>query len=140
MTATAAAALINLLGYITGSVLYAMLLVMALGRQSVASSIGLGDMAGAGSEKTDRLPLLTALLGLAWNLGAIAAHVTRSFANVRPFPSLMAAAFTALGFLPAVVVHSLLRTSDGWRRRPAALAMESIRFRGVLFGPKVSAL
>jgi len=68
MTAPAAAALINLLGYITGSVLYAMLLVMALERQDVASSIGEGD---AGSEKTDRLPLLTALLGLAWNLGPL---------------------------------------------------------------------
>jgi two-component system, LytTR family, sensor kinase len=120
MTAPAAAALINLLGYITGSVLYAMLLVMALGRQSVASTIGVG---GASSEKTDRLPLLTALLGLAWNLGAITAFVMQSFANARPFPLLMAAAFTALGFLPAVVVHSLLRTGDEWRRRPAALSM-----------------
>jgi signal transduction histidine kinase len=125
MTAPAAAALINLLGYITGSVLYAMLLVMALGRQSAASSIGLG---GASSEKTDRLPLLTALLGLSWNLGAITAFVMRSFANVRPFPSLMAAAFTALGFLPAVVVHSLLRTGDGWRRRTAALAMTIVAY------------
>ncbi|MBO0857201.1 MAG: histidine kinase [Chloracidobacterium sp.] len=123
MTAPAAAALINLLGYITGSVLYAMLLAMALGRQGMASSIGVGDLTGAGSEKTDRLPLLAALLGVAWNLGAVAAHVMRSFANVRPFPSLLAVAFTALGFLPAVVVHSLLRTSDGWKRRPAALAM-----------------
>jgi len=128
MTAPAAAALINLLGYITGSVLYAMLLVMALGRQSIASSIGMGGIGGASSEKTDRLPLLTALLGLAWNLGAIAAHVMRSFANVRPFPSLMAAAFTALGFLPAVVVHSLLRTGAGWRRRPAALAMTVVAY------------
>jgi two-component system LytT family sensor kinase len=128
MTAPAAAALINLLGYITGSMLYAMLLLMALGRQSVASSIGMGGMGGASSEKTDRLPLLTALLGLAWNLGAITAFVMRSFANVRPFPLLMAAAFTALGFLPAVVVHSLLRTGAGWRRRPAALAMTIVAY------------
>jgi signal transduction histidine kinase len=128
MTATAAAALINLLGYLTGSLLYAMLLAMALGRQSLASSVGMRGLAGAGSEKADRLPLLTALLGLAWNLGAIAAHVMRSFANVRPFPSLVAAALTALGFLPAVVVHSLLRTGDGWRRRPPALAMAVVAY------------
>jgi len=125
MTAPAAAALINLLGYITGSVLYAMLLVMALGRQDVASSIGVG---GASSEKTDRLPLLTALLGLAWNLGAVTAFVMRGFVNARPFPLLMAAAFTALGFLPAVVVHSLLRTGAGWRRRPAALVMTIVAY------------
>jgi hypothetical protein len=42
MTAPAAAALINLPGYIIGSVSYAMLLVTALGRQSMASSLGLG--------------------------------------------------------------------------------------------------
>src|SRR5215813_2008292 len=125
MTAHAAAALINLLGYITGSVLYAMLLVMALGRQRMTSSLGLG---GASSEKNDRLPLLTALLGLAWNLGAVTAFIMRSFANARPFPLLMAAAFTALGFLPAVVVHSLLRTGDGWRRRPSALAMTMVAY------------
>ena len=128
MTAPAAAALINLLGYITGSALYAMLLVMALGRQSVASSIGVDGSGGASSEKTDRLPLLTALLGLAWNLGAITTFLMRSFANVRPFPSLMAAAFTALGFLPAVVVHSLLRTGDRWKARPAALAMTVVAY------------
>src|SRR5262245_6475376 len=128
MTAPAAAALINLLGYITGSVLYAMLLVMALGRQSVALSIGMGGMGGESSEKTDRLPLLTALLGLAWNLGAITAFLMRGFANVSPFLSLMAAAFTALGFLPAVVVHSLLRTGAGWRGRPAALATTIVAY------------
>ncbi|HEU0173316.1 MAG TPA: hypothetical protein VFV58_03570 [Blastocatellia bacterium] len=61
------------------------------------------------------MPLLTALFGLAWNLGAITAFVMRSFANVRLFPLLMAAAFTALGFLPAVVAHSLLRTGAGRR-------------------------
>ena len=128
MTAPAAAALINLLGGGAGSVLYAMLLVMALGRQDAASFIGMGGVSGASSEKTDRLPLLTALLGLAWNLGAITAFVMQSFANVRPFPLLMAAAFTALGFLPAVVVHSLLRTGDGWRRRPPALAMTIVAY------------
>jgi two-component system LytT family sensor kinase len=128
MTAPAAAALINLLGYITGSVLYAMLLVMALGRQDVASYIGMGGMYDASSEKTDRLPLLTALLGLAWNLGAVTAFVMQSFAGVRPFPLLMATAFTSLGFLPAVVVHSLMRTGNGWRRRPPALAMTIVAY------------
>jgi two-component system, LytTR family, sensor kinase len=125
MTAPAAAALINLLGYITGSVLYAMLLVMALGRQDVASSIGMG---GASSDKTDRLPLLTALLGLAWNLGSITVFVMQSLAAVRPFPVLMATAFTSLGFLPAVVVHSLLRTGAEWRRRRTALPMTLVAY------------
>jgi hypothetical protein len=125
MTAPAAAALINLLGYITGAALYAMLLVMALGRQRVASSIGVG---GVSSEKTDRLPLLTALLGLTWNLGALTAFLMQGFASVSPYPLLMATAFTSLGSLPAVVVHSLMRTGDGWRRRPPALAMTVVAY------------
>src|SRR5215475_6941795 len=65
MTAAAAAALLNLLGYITGLSLYTMLLVMLLKAPRTASALG------ADSDKSDRLPLLTALLGLAWNLGAL---------------------------------------------------------------------
>jgi len=83
---------------------------------------------GENSEKTDRLPLLTALLGLAWNLGAIMALAMQNFVNIRPFPLLMAASFTSLGFLPAVVVHSLMRTGDRWRRRRTALAMTIVAY------------
>src|SRR5262249_56965688 len=65
MTASAAAALLNLLGYITGLSLYTMLLVMLLKGPRAASAVG------AASDKADRLPLGAALLGLAWNLGAL---------------------------------------------------------------------
>src|SRR5262245_14246528 len=114
MTAAAAAALLNLLGYITGLSLYAMLLVMLLRGPRAASSIG--TEAGADSDKTDRLPLLTALLGLAWNLGALLGLGMSNFGGWRSSALLGAAAFTALGFLPAVVVHSVLRSGDAWRR------------------------
>jgi len=120
MTTSAAAALLNLLGYITGLSLYAMLLAMLLTGPRAASSIR--AEAGADSDKADRLPLLTALLGLAWNLGAL---LDFGIQNIGGWPSsamLAAAAFTALGFLPAVVVHSVLRSGDGWRR-PLAMGM-----------------
>jgi len=52
----------------------------------------------------------------------------QSFAGVRPVPLLMTTAFTSLGFLPAVVVHSLMRTGDGWRRRPPSLAMTIVAY------------
>src|SRR5882672_3147378 len=120
MTAAAAAALLNLLGYITGLSLYTMLLVMLLRGPRAVSSIG--TEAGADSDKSDRLPLLTALLGLAWNLGALLGLGMSNFGGWRSSALLGAAAFTALGFLPAVVVHSVLRSGDAWRR-PMTMGM-----------------
>lgn len=116
MTAAAAAALLNLLGYITGLSLYTMLLVMLLKAPRAASALG------ADSDKTDRLPLLTALLGLAWNLGALLDIGLHNFGGWRSSALVGAAGFTALGFLPAVVVHTVLRSGDAWRR-PMAMGM-----------------
>jgi two-component system, LytTR family, sensor kinase len=116
MTATATAALLNLLGYITGLSLYTMLLVMLLKAPRAASALG------AVSDKTDRVPLLTALLGLAWNLGALLDLALHNFGGGSSSALLGAASFTALGFLPAVVVHSVLRSGDAWRR-PMAMGM-----------------
>src|SRR5262249_12263231 len=95
MTASAAAALLNLLGYITGLSLYTMLLVMLLKGPRAASAVG------AASDKADRLPLGAALLGLAWNLGALLDLGIHNFGGWRSSAFLGAAAFTALGFLPA---------------------------------------
>ena len=116
MTAAAAAALLNLLGYITGLSLYTMLLVMLLKAPRTASALG------ADSDKSDRLPLLTALLGLAWNLGALLDLGLHNFGGWGSSALLGAASFTALGFLPAVVVHSVLRSGDAWRR-PMTMGM-----------------
>jgi hypothetical protein len=116
---TPAAALLNLLGFIMGTGLYAMLLVMVLRGPRVTRVVGTG-------RKPDRLPLLTALLGLAWNLGALATTGLQNFGFGRSLPILSlinAAAFTALGFLPAVVVNSVLRTGEELRGRPWALWM-----------------
>jgi two-component system LytT family sensor kinase len=120
MTAAAAAALLNLLGYITGLSLYTMLLVML--QRGARAALPIGTKAGAGAYKTDRLPLLTALLGVAWNLGALLGLGVSNFGGWRSSALLGAAAFTAMGFLPAVVVHSVLRSGDAWRR-PMTMTM-----------------
>jgi predicted RND superfamily exporter protein len=63
MNSQAAATIINLLAFLTGLVLYTMLLVMLLGaRRNVAPT----------HAPMNKLPLATALLGLSWNLGAFA--------------------------------------------------------------------
>ena len=84
--------LLNAAGLTIGLALYAMLLAMVIGGRRPRTGI-------------DHVALATALLGLAWNLSALGMY---------EFPALAprwiaVCAFSALGFLPAVVVHSVLR-------------------------------
>jgi hypothetical protein len=87
-----AASIVNLLGYTTGAILYAMLFWMVLRSSS------------------DRLSLLTGALGLIWNVGAFSGYGLYTVGLIGPSPIVQAIAFSALGFLPAVVVHSVLRS------------------------------
>src|SRR5688500_16435690 len=91
--------LLNLLGLSAGVVLYAMLLLMVIrvGRTST------------GARRFDPLMLLTSVLGLVWNLCALPAYELPRVGVEGPFPFLTAIGLGALGFLPAVVVHSVLR-------------------------------
>src|SRR5687768_5106372 len=87
------ASLINLLGFAVGIALYALLFVMVLRHKRKDSKI-------------DLLLLLTAVLGVLWNTGEFFTSVWEDFAR-NPFPPiLVAVSFSALGFLPSVVVNS----------------------------------
>jgi hypothetical protein len=94
MTTSTAASLVNLLGFITGVVLYVMLLWMVVRYRSGAN----------------RLALLTGVLGLTWNVGAFTGYGPFNLGFDQPSPPILAFAFGALCFLPAVVVHSALGT------------------------------
>ncbi len=109
--------LLNLVGLSTGVVLYAMLLAMVLRAPGP-------PRAGA---RFDPLLVATSVLGLFWNLCALAVYEFPRVGIDGPFPVLAAVGFSALGFLPAVVVHSVLRGDrDGvrgrWNRSIAAAA------------------
>lgn len=66
------------------------------------------------------MPAITAALGLFWNLGALSIYGLKDFTNHVPSAFLVALVFTALGFLPAVVVHaSLLSRSQSGKREGA---------------------
>jgi hypothetical protein len=52
--------------------------------------------------------LATAVLGVLWNVGALATYGMRGFGFANTSPILSAISLTALGFLPAVVVQSVL--------------------------------
>lgn len=96
MVTGTATSIVNLLGFITGVVLYVMLLWMVL----------------TARPSSNRLALLTGVLGFAWNAGAFGGYglVNLGFTTAGPF--LLAAAFSALCFLPAVVVHSALQATE----------------------------
>ncbi|HEY7894208.1 MAG TPA: histidine kinase [Gemmatimonadaceae bacterium] len=123
MIPTDATLLIHLVGFMTGIVLYAMLGAMTLRahRWRDVSTLAL---------RGDRIPLATALLGLAWNSGALVIYGLRDLGVAAPAPVLTAFAFSALGFLPAVVVHSAFPTAararGGWTVVWAAYLLSTI--------------
>jgi hypothetical protein len=104
VTASNAADVLNLVGFATGTALYAMLLMLVLRRRQPSDSARL-----------DRLPLATALLGLLWNLGELAAYGLPRLGLLSDSIPLSALSFPALGFLAAVVVHSVARDLGGGR-------------------------
>jgi two-component system LytT family sensor kinase len=107
--------LVHLVGFLTGIVLYAMLGVMTL--RTRAGRLMRGRQSGV-----DRIPLATATFGLVWNCGALAIYGFRDFGFAEPRPWLTALAFSALGFLPGVVVHSAVQSLRQFRGTRALVA------------------
>ena len=93
MIAPNAAEVLNLVGFVTGTALYAMLLALVL----------------RGSPRGNVLPLATGVLGLVWNLGELAAYALPRLGYFNQSIGLWAISFPALGLLAAVVVHSVAR-------------------------------
>jgi two-component system LytT family sensor kinase len=93
--------LLNLIGLSTGVVLYAMLLAMVVRRDHAAAP-----------SKLDPLLVATALLGVLWNLSALPVYELPRLGVRASLAPVSAIGFAALGFLPAVVVHSVLRGAD----------------------------
>ena len=91
--------LLNLIGLSTGVVLYAMLLAMVLR----------ADRTPGVATRLDPLLVATALLGLVWNLCALPAYALPKVGVIGSLTPFVAIGLSALGFLPAVVVHSVLR-------------------------------
>jgi two-component system LytT family sensor kinase len=109
--------LLNLVGLSAGVVLYTVLLVM------VARAGHSGGRLG----RLDPLLPITAVLGLVWNLCALPLYELPRMGIPGPFLFLAAIGFSALGLLPAVVVHSVLRgerddLQSPWKRSIAAVA------------------
>ena len=103
-----AAELLNLVGFITGAALCAMLLGLVLRARTTA-------------DRSDVLPLCTAVLGLIWNLGELGDYLLNRAGQLGPESWLSAVSFAALATLAAVVVHSVARDMR-WGRLVIAVA------------------
>ena len=116
MTNTAVSLIAHPIGFITGAILYAMILVLVLQapRTSVSRNV-------EGVTPLRRLSLWTAVLGLVWNVGGLASFLLPGVAPGWLNHVLHVTALSALGFLPAVVVHSFLQSGARqrvrWNRR-----------------------
>src|SRR2546427_1188079 len=86
-----------------------------------------------GAPRFDPLLFATAILGLIWNLCALPAYELPKVGIEGPFTLLIAAGFSALGFLPAVVVQSVLRGErDRVRGKPKrAVAIVAYSVSGI---------
>jgi len=102
--------LINLPGFAVGAALYAMLLLMVI-RHPVRTPSG--DNETASKFSLDWLLLATGIFGLLWNFGGLFEWLSVDLLQANRSPFLIAAAYSALGFLPAVVVHSVFQKADG---------------------------
>lgn len=95
--------LLHMVGFLTGAVLYGMLLAMATRPPA----------------RLDAFALSTGVLGLVWNFGELSVYALRVAALPGLSPWIHAFSFTSLGLLASVVVHSVARapmTAESWRR------------------------
>jgi two-component system LytT family sensor kinase len=90
---------VNLLAFLTGAVLYVMLVLLVWRERSQEGTPFLS--------RRGRLPLFTGLAGFTWNVGGLVVYGLASFTGQPPPGWLNAVIFTALGTLPAFIVHSL---------------------------------
>lgn len=88
--------LLNGLGFTIGLALYTMLLVMVLRDHTR-------------EKRFDVVPLATAILGVVWNVCSLSAVALPRIDLSAPGRAMAVIGVVALGFLPAVVVHSVVR-------------------------------
>jgi hypothetical protein len=116
MPATGSIDLLHIATFATGAVLYGMLL----------------GLVARTPARVDAFALATAVLGLSWNVGELVSYAARGagFLTVASWSS--TAAYTALGLLASVVVHSSAHGSARWPRLAAVVAYGGAVVAGAL--------
>ncbi len=104
--AFSAALALNVTGHLVGTALYAMLVGLVVAPPPGAAR----PVQGPWWAVANRLTLLTGVLGVTWNVGALVAALF-TLSDATPPAALLVLAYGALGCLPAVVVHSVVRAT-----------------------------
>lgn len=116
-----AAAFAHQIGFVTGVALYAVLLVMVW-TESVRGSSDRKRRKGTGVRppwhQRLSIPLAIAVVGLFWNVASLASGLIPTHAPVAISRLLSYAAISALGWLPALALHSVWQAATGTVRRP----------------------
>lgn len=110
MTRETASMVAHLIAVVSGAALYAILL--AISSRAPQWDCRIPDAARKGLIAR-RFPFWTAVLGLVWNIGSLAVFAGHQIGLNGYTSYITAAAFTALGLLPAVVIHSVLASNAG---------------------------
>ena len=123
MTGAGSFDVLHLVGFLTGAVLYGMLIVMVARPPA----------------RADTFALSTGLLGFVWNVGELAAYAARFAGLGLSVAWIHAFSFTALGLLASVVVHSVARAPVRLGSQPhivgsvvAAVVYACATFAGVM--------
>lgn len=103
------APVLHVMGFAAGIAIYAMLLATVW---------------RSGTTQDTRLSFAAGVLGLLWNLGGLWMFGLSELGFPEPSQFLDAVAYGALGFLPAVVVHAILREES----RPSARVLTALAY------------
>jgi two-component system LytT family sensor kinase len=107
--------IIHLVGFLTGLMLFLILLTLVVRNRRGWPVVE--------AEAPQPLILVAALIGLVWNFGALIIYGARDL-GLGSVPLIFeAAVFSSLGYLPAVVVHSVLSSESGISLGRGARAM-----------------
>ncbi len=107
------ASLINLLGFTVGVALYALLLIMVARPR----------------KKLDKLLFATGILGILWNFGEFFTFIWRDFRGTEVSPIVTAISYSALGFLPSVVIQNAKRKSLTYSAYALSIFATALHFR-----------
>lgn len=89
------ASLVNMLGFAVGIAMYLLIAAMVLRNRQTKRF-----------ENVETILLVTATLGTLWNAGEFLAYIQKDLGVSNISPWIPAISFSALGFLPSLVVHS----------------------------------
>ena len=123
MSPLTAQTIVHLIGFMTGLMLFLILLSLVMKNQ-----VSWWSWSSAEAAPPQSLILIAAVIGVVWNFGALIVYGARDLGLGSVPRFFEAAIFSSLGYLPAVVVHFALSSESGLMLRRGARLMIGIAY------------